>query len=105
MDDDILVCRGQRHEWPVVTPGRPLPRGVKAQPAREGAYRITETCLRCGQVDRTITTEPHGFWPRARTYSYSYGDRWEPMPEFAALGPRDMKGEAFRRAVWEGGSK
>lgn len=87
-----LLCLAYGHIWPVLVPGQGRPRGWRAvlAPQMEGAFLITESCIRdedhsgstCGS-DRTTYTGEHGiFMERGRHRSYRRDTSvWQIRPE------------------------
>ena len=93
MDNDQLTCRGQRHQFPVLRPGRKIPRGVTAR-ITDGVTEYEWTCPVCGTVRTQVPGEQ---------YRYSHGKRWMRIPRETGLTAATMRDEAFRRALEDSG--
>jgi hypothetical protein len=96
-----LLCLAYGHIWPVLVPGRGRPEGWRANlaPDMEGAFLITESCIRdedhsgstCGS-ERTTYTGEHGiFMERGRHRQYKR-DReiWRIRPEGSRISRIDV---------------
>ena len=96
-----LLCLAYGHIWPVLVPGRGRPKGWRAviAPEMEGAFLITESCIRdedgsgstCGS-DRTTYTGEHGiFMERGRHRSYRRDKAiWQIRPEGSRISRIDV---------------
>jgi rRNA maturation protein Nop10 len=98
MDSTQLACRGQQHTWPVVIPGRKLPKGWNHEPIGGGCYQITETCSVCGR-QRTSVTLPHGVVDEFVERRYASGDRWVRIPRDLGLTRSALRTEIYRRVL------
>lgn len=97
MDDEQLACRAGRHSWPILIPGRKIPRGIRATlNAHDGSYQITETCPVCGET-RTKTTLPRGVYDRNAVYRYEYPPNWIRIPLDEPISRADIVAELYRR--------
>jgi hypothetical protein len=87
-----LLCLAYGHIWPVLVPGRGKPRGWRANlaPDMDGAFLITENCIRdedgsgstCGSDRTTYTGERGIFMERGRHRSYKRDKSiWQVRPE------------------------
>lgn len=98
LDDNIVVCKGQRHDFAKIRPGK-LPRGLEAVPQKDGCYQIRQRCRNgCGVV-RTMTTLPGGVFDMDVQYRYEYENPAFHAPRDTGLTARDYMAEAVRRAV------
>jgi hypothetical protein len=96
LDDRIIACRGDHHDWPVLRPGK-LPRGIKAMPQSDGGYQLTITCRGCGR-QRTRTTLPGGLLERGARYGYKDPKGYK-APRGLGLTRQDYVDELWRRIV------
>ena len=96
-----LLCLAYGHIWPILIPGRGRPRGWRANiaPEREGAFLITELCVRdedgsgqlCG-TDRTSYTGEHGiFLERGRRQYRRDKENWKIRPEGSRITRIDVQ--------------
>lgn len=96
LDDRHLACRAGRHSWPVLIPGRKLPKGISATRQADGCYQVTETCAVCDE-ERTKTTLPNGVYDQSATYKYRYPERWIRFSIDEEISRSDIVGELYRR--------
>lgn len=102
-DDKFLACR-QRHKFPELEPGRPLPRGARITgPHKDGVMMLVFTCQRgCGAVRRLVTV-PSGELDMTASYRYRYGDPRYHAPKGTGrlITPRVCMAESWRRGKEE----
>ncbi len=91
--DSILACRGQGHNWPKITPGKPR-KGIRVRymPERNGQVEIVATCLDCGKKRRVITGTD-GIIPLPAKYYYE-----DPEGFKTPKGVRVTRRECFRES-------
>jgi hypothetical protein len=95
-DDDILGCRGQRHSFPKLRPGR-LPRGLRAEgPYHDGVMELVFTCPDC-KTERRLVTAPAGVLDLPAKYSYKYPEAYK-SPKGSGLTRRQCLEETWRRS-------
>ena len=102
VDDEILGCRGQSHNWPKLRPGKPR-RGVRiVGPYVDGVMEIVQTCADCGKTRRLITA-PHGVLDLPARWGYK-DPRTRPghepfaAPKGSGITRRQCLEETWRRA-------
>jgi hypothetical protein len=104
VDDKILACRGQGHDWPKlpIRSSRKLVRGVWSQliPDTEGQAEIHFICKGCGK-ERWMVTRPRGVLELPARYRYVDPDGYK-GPKGVPISRRACFEESWRRAV-EGG--
>lgn len=99
LDDSIVACRSRRlgggHDWPRLTPGKPLPRNFLPELNNDGSIRLVEVCKRCGK--RRWTTSLVGGYldPEANT-AYMNPDNWIVYPK-GQYSSRDFDRENYER--------
>jgi hypothetical protein len=93
-----VACRGGRHRFPLddAVPGRKLPKGVGARPARDGCYQVAERCPKC-QTLRVWLTLPGGRLDASVQYRYVYPPEWVKVPREFGVGRRSFLQEKYRR--------
>lgn len=115
-----LVCRSQRHDFPVLVPGKPLPRGCHTRQSREGMWQLVDFCRRCGRKRVTTLlpgniiepglrrsyTDPKGYakpkgLPRVSMHR-AFGELLRRMAEEGALDPAHPERLAIEGQVEEG---
>lgn len=102
MSLEQMLCRGNYHPWPVLEPGKRVPRGYRATVQRDGCYQITETCPRCGSM-RTSTTLPGGASDPDVQRRIIHPDNWITLPRNLKDRPtkRDLHDDAQTLALQE----
>lgn len=100
--DDELACRAEKHDWPKLIPGKPLPRNFRsefADPARRnGVYLITETCGLCGKK-RSRLTLPRGVYDTSAVYWYEDPPHWKRLAQALGVTKTDCKAEVYQRLL------
>ena len=94
-----LLCLAYGHIWPIIIPGKGRPKGWRAviAPEREGAFLITELCVRdedgSGQLCGTDRTSyEHGiFLERGRRQYRRDKELWKIRPEGSRLTKLDVQ--------------
>jgi hypothetical protein len=105
-DTKYLVCRGQRHDFPVLYPGRQLPKGIRPVPTvdeagvRDGGFQLVFTCPRCG-TERTRTTLPGGIYDFGIAFDYKHPKGYK-SPPGSGVTRQDAFMETWRRAMEDG---
>lgn len=80
MPIEQLVCRGNYHPWPILQPGKKIPKGYRAALQRDGCYQITETCPSCGST-RTSTSLPGGASDSDAVRTIRHPEDWVTLPK------------------------
>jgi len=93
VDDNIVACRGGRHKWPELVPGKPLPRKFRPTLEPGGVVLITEYCARCDKERYTLTLSG-GIFDRGAIRRYKDPKNWVVVP---GASPRDFQAEIYRR--------
>jgi len=102
VDDAILACRGQRHSFPKLIAGKPLPKGVRVVgPYVDGVMELVNTCPDCGKIRRLVTA-PHGVLDLPAKYSYKdpvarNGHQPYKAPKGSGITRRQCLEETWRR--------
>jgi hypothetical protein len=97
-DNKVLGCKGQRHDFPILRPGRSLPRGLRIEgPYHDGVMELVFTCRAgCGTVRRLVTA-PAAQLDLPAMYRYKYHDAYK-YPKGSGITKRDCLYETWRRA-------
>lgn len=97
LSDEQLACRAGRHSWPIMVPGRKIPKGIYAtRYPEDGSYQITETCEICDET-RVMVTLPNGVYDANAKYAYTYPKSWVRFSIDEEITRADIKGEYYRR--------
>jgi hypothetical protein len=102
MPIEQMLCRGNYHPWPVLEPGKRVPRGYRATVQRDGCYQITEVCPRCKST-RTSTTLPGGASDPQAIRTIVHPEDWVVLPRDLENRPtkRDLHDDAQTLALQE----
>lgn len=94
------LCRGYYHPWPILVPGKRVPRGFRATLQKDGCYQIVETCPQCGSK-RTTTTLPGGASDPDAVRRIEHPDDWVVMPRNLTYVPtkRDYRDDVQEAAL------
>lgn len=96
VDDQIIGCRGDHHDWPRLMPtrGGRVPSGTRYAPSEaQGIYYITQVCGNCSR-ERSKLMSPGERW------AYKGGLRGfsaDPGSQRAELSRCDYTNEMYRR--------
>lgn len=105
VDDAILACRGQRHKFPDLEAGKPLPKGLHiVGPYAEGVMELVSTCTRCGKTRRLLTA-PHGVLDLPAHYSYKDPPARQGRQPFKTPKGSGITGRQCLEETWRRGSE
>lgn len=71
LDDGAASCKGERHDFPKLRPGRRWPKNLTSRRIAEGVYQLTYSCPDCG-TERRRTTLKGGILSSGVAYNYKY---------------------------------
>lgn len=92
LTDDELGCRVNRHPFPRLRPGKPVPSEVDVGRTSDGWYEVTYPCPHC---DAYLIEETWKGDVRYRRIVYP--PEWHRIPRSAGIKKAEIRGEFYAR--------
>jgi hypothetical protein len=92
LTDTELGCRINRHPWPRLRPGKPIPKAVDVHRQPDGWFEVTYPCPEC---DAILVEETYKGDVRYRRTIYP--DGWNRIPRSAGIRKSEIRGEFYAR--------